>query len=177
VSLTLCSRRALSAAFSCHSESARVPFHQSMEHWHANSTAQVQVNDTRPPLSTRVLGTISGNVQTYALGSKGGTENQHFSDLADQGAVLAKSVPLYSTPNFTLGSNDNRAERLQHLKLRRHLKESKPRQRLDPSRPYLQDTKYIAYRARQRYDRGVDGKPVWDDRIEDSFQNGQQHAE
>ncbi|RMD41035.1 hypothetical protein DV735_g4099, partial [Chaetothyriales sp. CBS 134920] len=42
---------------------------------------------------------------------------------------------------------------------------------MDASRPYLQHPKYLQYRARQRCDTGPDGKPVWDDRIEDAFQN------
>ncbi|RMZ78381.1 hypothetical protein DV738_g3947, partial [Chaetothyriales sp. CBS 135597] len=72
-----------------------------------------------------------------------------------------------------LGSNDQHAQNDARLQARRQYQRARlsKRIRTDPNRPYLQHPKYLQYRARQRCDTGPDGKPVWDDRIEDAFQN------
>lgn len=150
-----------------------------MEHWHANGTASYQTQGGLAAHSSRILSISSGNVQTYALDSKEGIENQdpfapgRFS--IEQESSQGLHFPI---PKIKLGSNDQYSDNLHRLHQRRqHGREKVFRhRRTNPERPYLQHPKYTQYRARQRCDTGPDGKPVWDDRIEDAFQNGQSSA-
>ena len=117
----------------------------------------------------------SGNAQSYALDSKEGIENQH--PLQDGHASVTSDSKYdlhYPIPKIKLGSNDQYAENLHRLQARRQHNRDKHgrRRRTQSEKPYLHHPKYLSYRARQRCDTGADGKPVWDDRIEDAFQHG-----
>ena len=150
-----------------------------MEHWHTTRSAPYQSAGGQAAHSARILTTSSGNAQTYALDSQEGIENQNpflpgrFSIRQDSKADLH-----FPVPKIKLGSNDHYSDNLLRLQARRqHNREKVFRhRRANPERPYLQHPKYLQYRARQRCDTGPDGKPVWDDRIEDAFQNGKPFA-
>ena len=145
-----------------------------MEHWHT-STAAPYLSSASGVQSSRVLTSSTGNIQSYALDSNEGIENQN---PYPPGAASIKhenrADSQYPIPRFKLGSNDQHAENIARLQARRQQNREKfgRRRRIDPERPYLLHPKYLQYRARQRCDTGADGKPVWDDRIEDAFQNG-----
>ena len=146
-----------------------------MEHWHTTSSARHQSQGSQLAQSSRVLANSSGNVQTYALDSKEGVENQN--PFPPGGfSIKQESKPelRFPIPKVKLGSNDHIADNLHRLQVRRQHNGEKVfrHRRSNPDRPYLQHPKYLQYRARQRCDTGADGKPVWDDRIEDAFQNG-----
>lgn len=143
-------------------------------HWHTNSTAPYQREPGDLTLASRVLTSSSGNIQSYNPDSKDGIENQDPLQLSRRQESWPKQDIQYPIPDVKLGSNDAHAENLAHLQQRRHNYRDKffKRRRVDPAKPYLQHPKYLQYRARQRCDTGPDGKPVWDDRIEDAFQNG-----
>ena len=145
-----------------------------MENWHTNTSASYQSSASEVP-SSRHLTPSTGNIQSYALDSNEGIENQNPSP---PGAPSIKHEQRpespYPIPRFKLGSNDSHAENIARLQARRQHNREKfgGRRRVDSERPYLLHPKYLQYRARQRCDTGSDGKPVWDDRIEDAFQNG-----
>ena len=146
-----------------------------MEHWHTGTSAPYQTSASEVS-SSRVLTLSTGNIQSYALDSHEGIENQNpYSPGASSIKHEQRPDSQYPIPRFKLGSNDHHAENIARLQARRQHNREKfgRRRRLDPERPYLQHPKYLQYRARQRCDTGADGKPVWDDRIEDAFQNGQ----
>jgi transcriptional enhancer factor len=144
-----------------------------MEHWHTNTTPY-QREPSDLTLASRVLTSSSGNVQSYTPDSKDGIENQDPLRLPRPSEPWPKQEIQYPIPDMKLGSNDAHTENLAHLQQRRLNYRDKffRKRRADPAKPYLQHPKYIQYRARQRCDTGPDGKPVWDDRIEDAFQNG-----
>jgi hypothetical protein len=144
-----------------------------MEHWHTNNTTAYQRDAGDLTLASRVLTSSSGNIQSYTPDSKDGIENQDPLRLSRAPEPWPKQEMPYPIPEVKLGSNDAHAENLAHLQHRRlGYREKFKRRRNDPAKPYLQHQKYLQYRARQRCDTGPDGKPVWDDRIEDAFQNG-----
>ena len=144
-----------------------------MELWHTNTGASYHSAESRS--SSRVLAVSSGNAQSYALDSKEGIENQQpLQHGPVPVATDSKYDPHYPIPKIKLGSNDQYAENLGRLQARRQHNRDRHvrRRRTQPEKPYLHHPKYLSYRARQRCDTGSDGKPVWDDRIEDAFQNG-----
>ena len=148
-----------------------------MEHWHTGTAAPYQREPGDLTLaSSRVLTSSSGNVQTYNPDSKDGVENQDPLGIPRTEPWL-KTEAQYPIPKVKLGSNDAHTDNLAHLHHRRQNYRDKlfRRRRADTERPYLLHQKYIQYRARQRCDTGPDGKPVWDDQIEDAFQNGTVH--
>jgi transcriptional enhancer factor len=143
-----------------------------MEHWHTSNSAPYHAEGAH---SAIILTSSSGNAQAYALDSKEGIENQNpFTSGRFSTKQESKTELHFPVPKLKLGSNDHYAENLLRLQARRqHNREKVFRQRRsNPERPYLQHPTYLQYRARQRCDTGADGKPVWDDRIEDAFQNG-----
>ena len=148
-----------------------------MEQWPSPSILPSQADFERHPnyhRPLRVLGDASGNVQTYAQDFKAGIENQNstrrLSDLKTQ--VLDSGQSRFPAV-ATLPSNDH-AQNIARLHARRPRRDHKygNRRRPDEDRPYLRCHKYTEYRARRRQDTGDDGKPVWDDPMEDAFQNG-----
>jgi len=114
---------------------------------------------------SRILTTTSGNAQSRATETKGPVD---FKKPSSDGS-RAVSEPRYQLSVPTLGSNDKQSlnGRLAQHKARRS---SHPRLLYD--RPYLRNEKYLNYRERKRFDSGPDGKAVWSDDIEESFQNG-----
>lgn len=127
----------------------------------------------------RVLGDTSGNVQTYPQEFKPGIENR----VAGYDVPSLKvPVPIEGQYKFppapTLPSNDQGAGNIARLHARRQRKEHGHgfRRRFEEARPYLQCHKYIEYRSRRRQDTGEDGKPVWDDPMEEAFQNGSHNS-
>lgn len=167
--------RLVCAALHSHSStvSERIGAQPAMEHWHTSTAAPYQREPGDLSLTSRVLTSSSGNIQSYNPDSKDGIENQDPLGVTRAEPWLKQEVQ-YPIPKVKLGSNDAHAENLAHLQHRRHNYREKffRRRRVDAERPYLQHPKYLQYRARQRCDTGPDGKPVWDDRIEDAFQNG-----
>lgn len=164
--------RELLCTLHSHSSTTNEGIGASMEHWHTSSNAPYQREPADLTSGPRVLTSSSGNVQAYHTESKDGLENQD-----PLGLVQPESWPRvqYPIPKVKLGSNDAHADNLAHLHSRRqsYRPEKFFRRKHDISdRPYLRHPKYLQYRARQRCDTGPDGKPVWDDRIEDAFQNG-----
>lgn len=143
-----------------------------MDHWHTSNRTPYRT--TRGATTGRVLTTSSGNAQSYAVTSNEGVENQN---PFEQGVHSMKSESQkelhFPVPEIRLGSNDHYADGLLRLQARRrHRPERSSRQlRAAREKPYLQHPKYIQYRARPRCDTRPDGKPVWDDRIEEAFQN------
>jgi transcriptional enhancer factor len=146
------------------------------QHWHTSNNAPYQREPSDLTSGSRVLTSSSGNVQTYHPDSKDGLENQDPLGLAARPEAWAKQLDVqYPIPKVKLGSNDAHTDNLAHLNSRRqsYRPEKYFRRKHDISdRPYLRHPKYLQYRARQRCDTGPDGKPVWDDRTEDAFQNG-----
>jgi transcriptional enhancer factor len=144
-----------------------------MEHWHTTAAPPYQREPGDLTLTSRVLTSSSGNIQSYNPDLKDGIENQDPLGLPRAEPWLKPEVH-YPIPKVKLGSNDAHAENLAHLQHRRQNHRDKffRRRRIDVERPYLQNQKYLQYRTRQRCDTGPDGKPVWDDRVEDAFQNG-----
>ena len=141
-----------------------------MEHWHSASIPSSSQQSERHALTT-----TSGNTKSYALESKDGIENQ----APTAGHPLPGSVnseSIYPPPDRTLGSNDHQhAAGLHRLEARRRRHDA----RLDGrgrgfARSYLQHPEYIKYRSRARRDVGKDGKAVWDDGLEEAFQNGEE---
>lgn len=143
-----------------------------MEHWHTSTAGPYQREPTDLSLGSRVLTSSSGNIQAYNPDSKDGIENQDPLNLPRTESWIKPEVQ-YPIPKVKLGSNDSHAENIAHLHHRRQNHRDKffRKRRVDSDRPYLQHPKYIQYRARQRCDTGPDGKLVWDDQIEDAFQN------
>jgi hypothetical protein len=152
---------------------------QLMEHWHTK--ASVPYQGLTSELPSRVLASSTGNIQSYALDSNDGIENQN--PYLPAPPVVKPELRLesqYSGARFKLDdSAHHHTENLARLNARREQNREKygekynRRRRLDPARPYLQDQKYLQYRARPRCDTGPDGKPVWPDHVEEAFQNGQ----
>ena len=148
-----------------------------MEQWPKSSILPLQLeaekhHHQRP---VRVLGDTSGNVQTYPQELKPGIENHISSYNAPNLKILSPVGGQYHFPPVpTLPSNDQNAANLARLHARRQRKDHSHslRRRFDEVRPYLLCNKYIEYRARRRQDTGHDGKPVWDDPMEEAFQNG-----
>lgn len=127
----------------------------------------------------RVLADTSGNVQTHPQELKPGVENQVSVYNAPSLKVPTEVGGQYQFPPApTLSSNDQGATNIARLHARRQRKEHGHgfRRRVEDVRPYLQCHKYIEYRARRRQDTGDDGKPVWDDPMEEAFQNGTHHS-
>jgi hypothetical protein len=159
------------SCFSCPRNSAFVIQVMLMDHWHISSRTQYQSSGAS---ITGVLTTSSGNAQTYALDAKDGIENQ---DPFEQGPqskkVETQSELHFPGPRVKLSSNDHYADNLLRLQARRQYRPERVSRQLRISRekPYLQHPKYIDYRSRPRCDTGKDGKPVWDDRVEEAFQN------
>ncbi|RMZ89470.1 hypothetical protein DV736_g3301, partial [Chaetothyriales sp. CBS 134916] len=125
---------------------------------------------------SRILTSCTANIQPHALDSHEGIENQNPCPQV-RGSIEPDHGPesQYPIPQFKLGSNDQHAQNVARLQARRQNKREWLTRRIrtdsGTGRPYLQHPKYLQYRARQRCDTGADGKPVWDDRIEDAFQN------
>lgn len=78
----------------------------------------------------------------------------------------------YPAPTITLESNSESRLAKQFLATKTSNQCPLPTPRLSIDRPYLRSQKYIDYRERKRQDIGKDGKPVWPDHVEASFQNG-----
>ena len=148
-----------------------------MDQWPRHSILPSQADFERHHhhRSVRVLGDTSGNVQTYAQDSKPDIESQVSVYDAPNVKVPAPVVGQYQFPPApTLPSNDPSGANLARLHARRQRKEHNHgvRKLSDDARPYLQCHKYTEYRGRRRQDTGDDGKPVWDDPMEEAFQNG-----
>jgi transcriptional enhancer factor len=127
----------------------------------------------------RVLGDTSGNVQTYPQEFKPGIENQvSVYDVPSLKAQTPLGGQYNYPPAHTLPSNDHSQANIARLHARRQRREHAHvfRRRFDEVRPYLQCHKYTDYRARRRQDTGDDGKPVWDDPMEEAFQNGTSYS-
>jgi transcriptional enhancer factor len=123
----------------------------------------------------RVLGDTSGNVQSYAQDFKPGLENQvSIHDIPDLRVPGSNNGQYHFLPVPTLPSNDQKDANLARLHTRHRRREPNHgfRRRFDDDRPYLKCLKYTEYRQRRRQDTGEDGKPVWDDPMEEAFQNG-----
>ena len=147
-----------------------------MELWHSSNSQAYQSPSSGSKVA-HVLTPSSGNAQSFALDPKEGIENQNpYASGPSSIKHEARTDSQLPAPRFKLGSNDHNAEAVARLHARRQHNREKygRRRRTDHAdRPYLLHPKYLSYRARQRRDTGADGKPVWDDRIEDAFQNGQ----
>jgi hypothetical protein len=142
-----------------------------MDHWHTSSRTPYQ---SLGASTTGVLTTSSGNAQSYALDAKEGVENQNPFEQGPQSIKLETQPELhFPAPRVQLGSNDHYADNLLRLQARRQYRPERVSRQLRIAREklYLQHPKYIDYRSRPRCDTGKDGKPVWDDRIEEAFQN------
>ncbi|KAK5945575.1 hypothetical protein PMZ80_002780 [Knufia obscura] len=135
--------------------------------WHTHGVGSGHTRESAH--RSRILTSTSGNAQNYAIDTK---DHLNFKKPSSNGS-RAVSEPQYQLSAPILGSNDKQAlnDRLAQHKARRS---SHPQHRLlhGRDRPYLRNPKYINYRDRKRLDSGKDGKPVWSDAIEDSFQNG-----
>jgi len=117
-----------------------------MEHCHLTGIRFGHTQDLAH--RTRILTSTSGNAQTHAADRKSHLDFRKPSvngNRAVSEAQYQPSVPI--------------------------LRSSRPH-RQHHDRPYLQNPNYLNYRERKRYDTGKDGKPVWPDYIEESFQNG-----
>ena len=135
-----------------------------MKQWHSTSIPAHQQETERLALLT-----TSGNIPSSSLDYKDGIENQDPSLYRHHTVQHTKSEYQYPPPSLTLTSNDHVTDNLRRLQARRERKQR--RHDADP-RPYLKDENYMKYRTRQRMDVGTDGSAVWDDRVEDAFQNG-----
>lgn len=136
-----------------------------MELWHTQDAGSDHTRESTH--QTRILTSTSGNAQNYATDSKSHLDFREPSANNNR----AVSEPQYQLSVPIVGSNDKQAlhDRLAQHKARRS---SHPQHRLFYDRPYLRNPKYLAYRARNRYEVGKDGKPIWPDFMEESFQNG-----
>lgn len=149
----------------------------SMDEWPRPSILPSQTDSDRHHhhRSVRPLGDTSGNAQIYPQDFRPGIENQVSVYDVPNVKVPAPAGGQYHFPSApTLPSNDQNAANIARLNARRQRKEHShgPRRRFNEVRPYLQCHKYTDYRARRRQDTGEDGKPVWDDPMEEAFQNG-----
>jgi hypothetical protein len=156
---------------SCPRNSAFIIPAMLMDHWHTSSRTPYQSSGAS---TTGVLTTSSGNAQSYALDSKDGVENQNPFELGSQSIKLETQPELhFPAPRVKLGSNDHYADNLLRLQARRQYRPERVSRQLRIAREktYLQHPRYREYRERPRCDTGKDGKPVWDDRIEEAFQN------
>lgn len=113
------------------------------------------------------LSISSGNAQGVVANSKDGIENQY--PLPPDQQDLRQQFPIPPKP---LGSNDSFHHPFDKKVKRNPLKPYRPKNEIDPDRPYLRHPKYLEYRSRPRQDIGRDGKPIWPDKIEAAFQNG-----
>jgi len=151
-----------------------------MEQWPETSIlpSQPEVEKHHYHRPVQVLGDSSGNVQSYSQELRPGLENQvSVHDLPGLKIPAPVEGQYHFPPAPTLPSNDQNATNLARLHARRKRKEHGHGfgRRFHDARPYLQCQKYIDYRSRRRQDTGEDGKPVWDDPMEEAFQNGQFH--
>lgn len=132
-----------------------------MDPWSSHATDSEHTTEAACPV--RVLASTSGNVQPFM------TDSKHYSDLKKPSIVsdpgTSSTACLPSLP--ILGSNDKSSVQ-SHSAARKGRRISQPL----PDRLFLQDEKYKNYLKRKRKDLGKDGKPVWPDHIEASFQNG-----
>lgn len=148
-----------------------------MEQWPKPSILPSQPEDEKQhhhQRLARVLGDTSGNVQAYPQKFNSGIENQVSAYDAPSLKVPIAREGQYFPPVATLPPNDQNTANLARLHARHKRKQHTHgfRRRFDEVRPYLQCHKYTDYRARRRQDTGPDGKPVWDDPMEEAFQNG-----
>lgn len=132
-----------------------------MDHWPSDGTGS-----SMPDISAyhgRVLASTSGNVQLFPSDTKSHLDFRQRVSCGEH----TKSDSHFIAALPVLGSNDKQVlhDRLAARKARRST-------HLIHDRPYLQAEKYKIYRGRKRQDEGDDGKPIWPDHIEDSFQNG-----
>ena len=165
-----------------------------MEHWHSTGIPSISQQSERYALTT-----TSGNTPSYAVGTTDGVENQAplpqlhslyglskqkhvdgcmFNDGTTLGTAGSESAArqdlIYPPPGRTLGSNDRHHDAIRRLDARRRRRDA----RFDGrdrglGRGYLSHPEYLKYRSRPRRDIGKDGRPVWDDRLEEAFQNGE----
>lgn len=124
---------------------------------HSPSGIAAQNPCKEPVHPSRVLTSTSGNAQVFAGNSKVSSD---LDSAIKQGSRHPSPLPI-------LGSNDRSAP-LSRLAARKAKRVSL----LSNERQYLQSEQYQRYRTRKRQDIGDDGKPVWPDHLEESFQNG-----
>ncbi|KAK4905477.1 hypothetical protein LTR66_017807, partial [Elasticomyces elasticus] len=151
-----------------------------MEHWRSSGHTRESANNRQ----RKVLGSTSGNAQPHfqSVNQKPEEVKQehHNGQTPAPSPVLRQSEndpssymgieSTYPLPSKIIGSNDQFTLNEQYLAARR-ARRLPAQKRLLADRPYLRDAKYINYRDRKRQDAGKDGKPVWPDYIEESFQN------
>ena len=132
-----------------------------MDHLSSNGTGSGFPDESA--YHDRVLGSTSSNDQWFPSDTKAHLD---FGQRINTGE-RATNDPRYVAALPVLGSNDKHPlyDRLAARKARRGIHSIH-------DRPYLQSEKYKNYRERPRQDAGKDGKPVWPDHIEESFQNG-----
>ena len=144
-----------------------------MDDWRPSSVLSSRPEE-RYSCSNKILAVGSGNVQTYALDTKEGVENQNPFQHSLPNYPSPKILPSHcAAPGQTLTSNDPQAAALR-LIARRQRREQRHLLRPESDRRfYLTNKKYLDYRARHRRDTQADGKVVWSNLVEDAFQDGE----
>lgn len=135
-----------------------------MDHSSLDDTDLCSVKE--PVHHSRVLASISGNAQIFESDVKGCFD---YGKNVHNGKQKRSDSPRPS-PLPVLGSND-RSDSCDRLAARKAKRSSL----LNQERHYLQTEQYKIYKERKRQDIGSDGKPVWPDHIEESFQNGKHY--
>jgi hypothetical protein len=149
-----------------------------MELWHSPRSLSAQIDYQSASRTHRALESTSGNVQPYGLDIKEGYENQNpiGSEVRDFSVEVKTGSLQPPVVTQNLGSAHHQVN-LQRLQTRRQQPSTKIAAALNADRPYLRHPKYIQYKTRGRQDLGSDGKPIWDDEVEEAFQDGERNIQ
>lgn len=143
-----------------------------MDLLHSTLSATLQSMDSKTHFAFDPLSASSGNAQSFGGSSHEGVENQR--PLPELNVGLSMTQELhFPSPLIKLGSNDIPNLGFDRKTKRHPLKPHRSKPLTNADRPYLTHPKYLEYRSRPRQDIGPDGKPIWPDRIEAAFQNGE----
>jgi hypothetical protein len=148
-----------------------------MELWHSPRSHSAQIDYQSASRTHKAPESMSGNVQPYGVDIKEEYENQNPTDPEFRDfSVEVKTGSLWP-PIVTqnLGSTHHQVN-LQRLQARRR-SSTKVAVALSADRPHLRHPKYIQYLTRERQELGKDGKPIWDDEVEEAFQDGERNIQ
>jgi len=139
-------------------------------------SATPETEDFKSLPGVNPLSVSSGNAQSVSAETRDGIENHQPLPTGDLCAIPLTESLQFSVPAAKLGSTDIAGSDLDRKSRRRLAKVCRSKHVVDPERPYLQHPKYLGYRSRPRQDLGKDGMPIWSDKIENAFQNGEEEC-
>ncbi|KAK5069550.1 hypothetical protein LTR64_008231 [Lithohypha guttulata] len=144
-----------------------------MDHWYTQSVGSG--HNREPTHQSRVLTSISGNAQSFPVEAKSHFDFNFNRSVCATARAVSEPQYVAPPPVYEFGHANEIEERLAARKIRRGSHPPSSRQRLIREKAWLKHPIYRKYLNRKRQDNGRDGKPVWPDYIEESFQNALIH--